>query len=93
MNDARMTIRLPGDTLLFAQRYAKKRQISLSELVVRYFNRLKETFSREDEVPASVSEETDYEKEKNRLGDQYCVGHLSYDSLQQDTHSGRTGRK
>ncbi len=56
MNDARMTIRLPGDTLLFAQRYAKKRQISLSELVVRYFNRLKETFSREDEVPASVSE-------------------------------------
>ena len=54
MNDARMTIRLPSDMLLFAQGYAKKRQISLSELVVRYFTRLKESFSEKDEVPASV---------------------------------------
>ena len=54
MNDARMTIRLPGDTLLFAQGYARKRHITLSELVVRYFNRLKESFSGQDEVPASV---------------------------------------
>ena len=54
MNDARMTIRLPSDMLLFAQGYAKKRQISLSELVVRYFTRLKESFSEKDEIPASV---------------------------------------
>ena len=54
MNDARMTIRLPSDMLLFAQGYAKKRQISLSELVVRYFSRLKESFSEKDEIPASV---------------------------------------
>ena len=54
MNDARMTIRLPSDTLLFAQGYARKRHISLSELVVRYFNRLKESFSGQDGIPASV---------------------------------------
>ncbi len=54
MNDARMTIRLPSDMLLFAQGYAKKKQISLSELVVRYFTRLKESFSEKDEIPASV---------------------------------------
>ncbi len=54
MNDARMTIRLPSEMLLFAQGYARKRQISLSELVVRYFNRLKESFSEQDGVPASV---------------------------------------
>ena len=42
------------DMLLFAQGYARKRQISLSELVVRYFTRLKESFSDKDEIPASV---------------------------------------
>ena len=56
MNDARMTIRLPGETLLFAQGYARRRHISLSELVVRYFNRLKDAFSEHDEVPESVRE-------------------------------------
>ena len=56
MNDARMTIRLPGDTLLFAQGYARKRHITLSELVVRYFNRLKESFSDQGELPPSVRE-------------------------------------
>ena len=54
MNDARMTIRLPSDTLLFAQGYARTRHISLSELVVRYFNRLKESFPGQDGIPASV---------------------------------------
>ena len=49
-----MTIRLPSDTLLFAQGYARTRHISLSELVVRYFNRLKESFSGQDGIPASV---------------------------------------
>ena len=56
MNDARMTIRLPGDTLLFAQGYARKRQISLFDIVVRYFNWLREAVSGEDEMPASVRE-------------------------------------
>lgn len=55
MNDARMTIRLPGETLLFAQNYARERQMSLSELVLRYFNRLKDSFvANDDVVPASV---------------------------------------
>lgn len=58
MNDARMTIRLPGETLLFAQGYARKRHITLSELVVRYFNRLKESFTGQDEMPASVRDVT-----------------------------------
>ena len=55
MNDARMTIRLPGETLLFAQSYARERNISLSELVLRYFNRLKGACAtQEGVVPASV---------------------------------------
>lgn len=56
MNDARMTIRLPGESLLFAQRYAKDMHISLSELVHRYFNRLKDAFATsESNVPESVA--------------------------------------
>ena len=54
MNDARMTIRLPGETLVFAQNYARERNISLSELVLRYFMQLKESFSRREELPESV---------------------------------------
>lgn len=56
MNDARMTIRLPGETLLFAQEYARRARISLSELVLRYFNRLRETSIDEDGLPGSVRE-------------------------------------
>lgn len=56
MNDARMTIRLPGETLRFAQGYARDRQMTLSELVLRYFDRLREAVSRkEDQIPSSVS--------------------------------------
>ena len=55
MNDARMTIRLPGESLVFAQKYAKELRISLSELVLRYFDRLKECCSANDEnEPDSV---------------------------------------
>ena len=55
MNDARMTIRLPGEALLFAQKYAKSLHISLSELVLRYFDRLKGAFAADEaDVPASV---------------------------------------
>ncbi len=49
MNDARMTIRLPGDTLAFAQGYAAKCNISLTDLVVRYFERLRESLTLQDE--------------------------------------------
>ncbi|MBE6381785.1 MAG: hypothetical protein E7049_02075 [Lentisphaerae bacterium] len=56
MNDARMTIRLPGETLLFAQEYARRARISLSELVLRYFNRLRETSIDKDGLPGSVRE-------------------------------------
>ncbi len=56
MNDARMTIRLPGETLLFAQGYARRARISLSELVLRYFNRLRESSEEMGELPSSVRE-------------------------------------
>ena len=54
MNDARMTIRLPSEMLYFAQNYAKGRQITLSELVLRYFKRLKDEFASKREIPVSV---------------------------------------
>ena len=41
MNDARMTIRLPRETLAFAQGYAAQYGFTLTELVTRYFDRLK----------------------------------------------------
>lgn len=54
-NDARMTIRLPGETLIFVQNYAHERQLSLSELVLRYFNRLKDSIrTKDDDIPISV---------------------------------------
>ena len=54
-NDARMTIRLPGEMLIFAQNYAQERQLSLSELVLRYFKRLKDSLkAKDDDIPASV---------------------------------------
>lgn len=42
MNDARFSIRLPHDTLLFAQGYAAQCNMTLTDLVIRYFDRLKE---------------------------------------------------
>ena len=54
VNDARMTIRLPGEMLLFAQNYAKKSRISLSELVLRYFKQLKTSFLERDGLPESI---------------------------------------
>ena len=56
MNDARMTIRLPGETLLFAQGYARRSRISLSELVLRYFNRLREASEEIGGLPTAVRE-------------------------------------
>ena len=54
MNNARMSIRLPEETLLFVQNYARARHISLSELVLRYFRQLRESFSEHKELPDSV---------------------------------------
>ena len=41
MNDARFSMRLPHDTLLFAQGYAAHCNMTLTDLVIRYFERLK----------------------------------------------------
>jgi len=53
MNDAKMTIRLPGASLEFARRYAGAMGITVTDLVVRYFERIRATFSDGD-IPASV---------------------------------------
>ena len=53
MNDARMTIRLPGASLEFARRYASQMGITVTDLVVRYFDRIRDAFTG-DGVPASV---------------------------------------
>lgn len=56
MNEARMSIRLPGETLDFVQGYARDRQMTLSELVLRYFDRLREAVARNDyQMPRCVS--------------------------------------
>ena len=56
MNDARMTIRLPGDALDFARQYARESRMTLSELVLRYFERLREINLRKSgAVPRSVA--------------------------------------
>ena len=53
MNDARMTIRLPGASLEFAKRYAAEMGVTVTDLVVRYFERVQEAFVG-DGVPKSV---------------------------------------
>ena len=53
MNDARMTIRLPGDSLLFAKEYAAQTGTTVTDLVIGYFDRIRATFSG-DGVPKSV---------------------------------------
>ena len=54
MNDARLTMRLPGEYLQFARDYAKKRGMTLTDLVVGYFKRLKESLSATGQLPESV---------------------------------------
>jgi hypothetical protein len=54
MNDARLTMRLPGEYLLFARDYAKKRDMTLTDLVVGYFKRLKESMSATEQLPDAV---------------------------------------
>ena len=54
MNDTRLTMRLPGEYLLFARDYAKKRDMTPTDLVVGYFRRLKESLSAADQLPDNV---------------------------------------
>ncbi len=53
MNDARMTIRLPGASLMFVREYAAQTGTTVADLVIRYFDRIKEAFVG-DGVPKSV---------------------------------------
>lgn len=56
MNDARLTMRLPSEYLAFARQYASEREMTLTDLVVGYFKRLKESLAVRDQLPPSVSE-------------------------------------
>ena len=56
MNDARLTMRLPGEYLTFARNYAREREMTLTDLVVGYFKRLKESLSVKNQLPPSVSD-------------------------------------
>ena len=53
MNDARMTIRLPGESLLFAKEYATSVGMTVTDLVIGYFDRIRAAFAG-DGVPKSV---------------------------------------
>lgn len=52
MRTAKMTIRLPDSDLAFAKLYAKGQGISLTDLVVRYFDRL--SLTAKGDAPAEV---------------------------------------
>lgn len=52
MRTAKMTIRLPDSDLVFAKRYAKEQGLSLTDLVVRYFDRL--SLAAASATPAEV---------------------------------------
>ena len=54
MNDARMTLRLPGEYLEFARNYASEREMTLTDLVIGYFKKLKATMAVTEELPECV---------------------------------------
>jgi len=54
MNDARMTLRLPGEYLAFARQYAHEREMTITDLVLGYLRKLKESVSVREELPAGV---------------------------------------
>ena len=56
MNDARMTLRLPGEYLEFARNYAREREMTLTDLVIGYFKKLKETMAAKEDLPECVRE-------------------------------------
>ena len=47
--DARMTFRIPKEELVFAKKYARERSMSLTELVVGYIRRLKNSVASADD--------------------------------------------
>ena len=52
MNTARLTVRLPPAELGFAKGYAKEHGISLTALILRYFERLKQNEAQD--IPEEV---------------------------------------
>ena len=52
MNSARLTVRLPPAELSFAKNYAKERGLSLTALILRYFERLKQ--AEVQDIPKEV---------------------------------------
>ena len=52
MRTAKMTIRLPDGDLAFAKSYAKGQGLSLTDLVVRYFDRL--SLTTKNDTPVEV---------------------------------------
>ena len=54
MNDARMTLRLPGEYLEFARNSASEREMTLTDLVIGYFKKLKESMALKEELPECV---------------------------------------
>ena len=54
MNDARMTLRLPGECLEFARNCASEREMTLTDLVIGYFRKLKELMAVWEELPEYV---------------------------------------
>jgi len=56
MNTARLTVRLPPSSLGFARKYAKEHGISLTALVLRYFERLNQADAQD--IPKEVADIT-----------------------------------
>jgi len=54
MNDARMTLRLPGEYLEFARQYAGEREMTITDLIIGYLKKLKASVAVKEELPASV---------------------------------------
>ena len=52
MNSARLTVRLPPAELSFAKSYAKEQGLSLTALILRYFERLKQ--AEVQDIPKEV---------------------------------------
>lgn len=52
MKTAKMTIRLPDADLAFAKRYAREQGLTLTDLILRYIDRLSRT--AKSDIPAEV---------------------------------------
>lgn len=54
MNDARFSMRLPQSTLAFAQHYAAQCDMSLTQLILRYFARLQVETATAQHTPSAT---------------------------------------